>query len=225
MIKLADKILNIVNEEKEKRGLSATHAPIMPSLVVVDNELKILVLLTKCDDNIWDINENIKAEYWVLLDPNTLEIIEFNKTSDKDYIKDEGKKAIKDDAKEITEYSVRKTIEYKNYLVNDIINNSIPMQHKLAELLDNKIKVDDEYVDINTYIKANIEKEVNELVDKVIDEVVDFAVRSKYSTITYYYDELFNRTIEEYVNDNKIDKNKISAIGEILMNYYVGLLY
>ena len=110
-----------------------------------------------------------------------------------------------------------KKIEYKNYLKNDIINNSIPIQDKLAKLLDNKIKVDDEYVDLNSYI--------NEFIDKVLDDLVDFAVRGKYTTITYYYEELFDRIIEEYINNNTISEDKLDGINEILKNYYVGVLF
>ncbi|MGN0973339.1 MAG: hypothetical protein ACI4OT_01205 [Bacilli bacterium] len=225
MIKLTDKVLDIVNEEKTKRGLADTHAPLVPTLIRHNNDLKILVLLTKCDDNVWDINENIKADYWVLLNVKTFEIEEFNKTSEKDYIDKEIKKASKDDTKEIVEYSINKKIEYKNYLKNDIINNSIPIQDKLAKLLDNKIKVDDEYVDLNLYITANIENDVNEFIDKVLDDLVDLAVRSKYTTITYYYDELFNRIVEEYINNNNISEDKLEGINEILRNYYVGVLF
>ena len=92
-------------------------------------------------------------------------------------------------------------------------------------ILDNKIKVDDEYVDLNSYITANIEKEVNEFIDKVIDDLVDFAVRGKYTTITYYYEELFDRIIEEYINNNTISEDKLDGINEILKNYYVGVLF
>ena len=72
MIKLTDKVLDIVNKEKTKRGLAETHAPLVPTLIKHNNDLKILVLLTKCDDNVWDINENIKADYWVLLNVKTV---------------------------------------------------------------------------------------------------------------------------------------------------------
>ena len=56
--------------------------------------------------------------------------------------------------------------------------------------IDNKykIKIDGEYVSLNTYIKANVEEKVNEVVDNVIERVVDFAVISMYSTLTYYYE-------------------------------------
>ena len=46
MIKLTDKILNIVNEEKKIKGLN-NYAPLLPSIIRKDDDLKILVLLTK----------------------------------------------------------------------------------------------------------------------------------------------------------------------------------
>ena len=53
----------------------------------------------------------------------------------------------------------------------------------------------------------------------------DLITRTKYSVITYYYDELFNRTVDGYLNDKKISEEKIDAIIEILKNYYVGVLF
>ena len=73
MIKLTDKILNIVNEEKKIKGLN-NYAPLLPSIIRKDDDLKILVLLTKDEDNVWDIKENIKADYWVVLNIKTLKM-------------------------------------------------------------------------------------------------------------------------------------------------------
>ena len=92
-------------------------------------------------------------------------------------------------------------------------------------MLDNKIKVDGEYVSLDNYINATIEEEVNEVVDNAIEKIVDLAVRSKYSTLTYYYEELFNRTIDIFNEDNIINDDMIDAINEILKNYYVGVIF
>ena len=197
MIKLTDEVLNIVNEKKVNMGLAETHIPLVPKLTKIGDELRIIVLLTKVEDDVFNINENIIADYWVLLDPKTLKILEFNKTIEKDYRDTITIKATNDDAKEIVEYSIKKRIQYKDYLINDILNNCLTFQKKLSNLLDNKIKVDGEYVSLDSYIRANIEEEVNEVVDNAIEKVVDLAVRSKYSTLTYYYEELFNRIINE----------------------------
>lgn len=225
MIKLTDEVLNIVNEKKVNMGLAETHIPLVPKLTKIGDELRIIVLLTKVEDDVFNINENIIADYWVLLDPKTLKILEFNKTIEKDCRDTITIKATNDDAKEIVEYSIKKRIQYKDYLINDILNNCLTFQKKLSNLLDNKIKVDGEYVSLDSYIRANIEEEVNEVVDNAIEKVVDLAVRSKYSTLTYYYEELFNRTIDIFNEDNIINDDMINAINEILKNYYVGVIF
>ena len=74
MIKLTDKILNIVNDAKKVKGLN-NYAHLLPSIIRKDDDLKILVLLTKDEDNVWDIKENIKADYWVVLNIKTLKIM------------------------------------------------------------------------------------------------------------------------------------------------------
>lgn len=225
MVKLTDEVLNIVNEKKVNMGLAETHIPLVPKLTKMGDELRIMVLLTKIEDDVWNIDENIIADYWVLLDPKTLKILEFNKTIEKDYRDTITIKATNDDAKEIVDYSIKKRIQYKDYLINDILNNCLTFQKKLSNLLDNKIKVDGEYVSLDSYIRANIEEEVNEVVDNAIEKVVDLAVRSKYSTLTYYYEELFNRTIDIFNEDNIINDDMINAINEILKNYYVGVIF
>lgn len=224
MIKLTDKIINIVNNEKKKKGLENTHAPLLPFFKVNNNELKIIVLLTKDNDNIWDNNEKIKAEYWIVLNPNSLEVEEFNKTTDKDYnsFSSNEKEAISE--KEIIKFSIEKKLQYKNYIKKDILSTSLPIQEKLSNLLDNKIKVDGEYVDIDSYIVSNIEYEIDKLMDEVVDKLVDCAVSSKYSTITYYYEELFNRVINEFKEEDQISTDKIDAIINIIKNYYVGAI-
>lgn len=224
MIKLTDKILNIVNEEKKKKGLD-NYAPLLPSIIRKDDDLKILVLLTKDEDNVWDIKENIKADYWVILNVKTLKIEEFNKTSNKNYLTKDFIKADMDDAKEITRYMIDKKIEYKKYFVTDLIKESMPGQEKYSKLIDDKIKVDDKYVNISDYIKSDLEKEALSLIEDITDKMSDLITRAKYSTIPYYYDELFSRTIDEYLNHNKISEEKIDAIIEILKNYYVGVLF
>lgn len=225
MVKLTDEVLNIVNEKKVNMGLAETHIPLVPKLTKIGDELRIIVLLTKVEDDVFNINENIIADYWVLLDPKTLKILEFNKTIEKDYRDTITIKATNDDAKEIVEYSIKKRIQYKDYLINDILNNCLTFQKKLSNLLDNKIKVDGEYVSLDSYIRANIEEEVNEVVDNAIEKVVDLAVRSKYSTLTYYYEELFNRTIDIFNEDKIINDDMIDAINVILKNYYVGVIF
>ena len=215
-----DDYLEIVNIEKVKRGL-AEYTPLYPMLRKVDNKLYIGVLLTKNNADVWDKDSNIKPEYWVLIDPNNNEIIEFNETKEKDFVV--GKlipKYIENKQKEISKYAVEKTMQYKEYLMNDIKNDELPIQKKLSTILNNEITIDGKKVNINDYLIANIEKDI---VTKV-KELVDLLVASKYNSITFYYDALFNDIITKYKNDNKIDKEQIALCIEIMNNYYDGVI-
>lgn len=215
-----DNILDIVNSEKVKRGLD-NYAPCYPMLRVERDKLYIAVLLTNSHDNVWDANEEIKGEYWCLLDVDTLEILEFNKRDDKDYISGSLIDINKTNAqKELSIYEVKKIEEYTNYLLNDIKNDNLPIQKKLAGVVGNWIDIDGEKVNINDYIMANIEDDVREK----IKELVDIVIRSKYSNITLYYDILFNNIIEEYKNTNNINYDLIDSCIEIMNNYYGGIV-
>ena len=120
---------------------------------------------------------------------------------------------------------INKKIEYKEYFMDDLVKESMIKQEKYSKLIDDKIKVDDKYVNISDYIKADLEKEALSLIKDITDKMSELITRSKYSVITYYYDELFNRIVDEYLNDKKISEEKIDAIIEILKNYYVGVLF
>lgn len=115
---------------------------------------------------------------------------------------------------------MKKIEEYTNYLLNDIKNDNLPIQKKLAVVVGNWIDIDGEKVNINDYIMANIEDDVREK----IKELVDIVIRSKYSNITLYYDILFNNIVEEYKNTNNINYDLIDSCIEIMNNYYGGIV-
>ena len=124
------------------------------------------------------------------------------------------------DQKELSIYEMKKIEEYTNYLLNDIKNDNLPIQKKLAGVVGNWIDIDGEKVNINDYIMANIEDDVREK----IKELVDIVIRSKYSNITLYYDILFNNIVEEYKNTNNINYDLIDSCIEIMNNYYGGIV-
>lgn len=66
---------------------------------------------------------------------------------------------------------------------------------------------------------ANIEDELKEKVK----ELVDLLVQSKYSSITFYYNELYNQIITEYKDKGTINKDKINYCIEIMNNYYYAI--
>ena len=215
-----DKYLNVANEEKVKHGLK-DYAPLYPMLRVNNNKLYIGVMFTKPNDNVWDINEQIKPSYWILIDTKDLSIIEFNKTEEKDFVigtlipKD-----ITNKQKEISKYTVEKTLQYEKYLIEDIKNDGLPIQKKLATILNDEIDVDGNKVNINDYLISNLEEDIKEKVK----ELVEVLVCSKYGSLTFYYDNLFNQILNEYNNEKVIDKEKLRLCIEIMNNYYDGVI-
>lgn len=123
-----DKYLNIVNDEKLKRGLT-NYIPLYPMLRVENEKLYVCVMLTRENENVWSNEEQIKPEYWVLIDIYEDKILEFNKTDDKDFvIGNLVPKNTDNKQQEISKYTVKKTLQYKNYLIDDIRNEELPLQ-------------------------------------------------------------------------------------------------
>ena len=78
------------------------------------------------------------------------------------------------------------------------------------------MNVDGEEVSINDYIMANIEDDI-----KIkVKEFVDLVIQTKYFSITFYYNEIFNKIIKEYKETNIINKELINYCIEIMNNYY-----
>jgi hypothetical protein len=215
-----DKYLSIVNKEKVKRGLE-TYIPLYPMLRIIDNELYVATLITAENDNVWGTDGNVKAEYWALINPINDELIEFNKTSDKDFVIGSLiSKNTENKQKEISKYTVEKTLQYKNYLIEDIKKGQLPLQKKLSSILGNEMEIDGEVVNINDYLLSNLEEDIK----AKIKELVDILVYSKYGSITFYYDQLFTSIVNNYKKDKVIDKDKIKLCVEIMNNYYDGVI-
>lgn len=215
-----DKYLNIVNEEKLKRGLDR-YIPLYPMLRIENNRLYIGVLLTSEDDNVWDFSGQVKPEYWVLIDAASEKILTFNRTSDKDFVIGTMiPKNIDNKQKEISKYTIEKTLQYKNYLIEDIKNEQLPLQKKLSNILGNEFEINGDKININDYLLSNLEEDIK----SKIDDLVNVLIWSKYGSITFYYDNLFNQIIAEYRNNNIIDKDKMNLCIEIMNNYYDGVI-
>lgn len=215
-----DKYLNIVNAEKIKKGLT-TYIPLYPMLRVENGKLYVGVMLTEEKDNVWSKEEHIKSEYWVLIDINDDKILEFNKTEDKDFIiGDFIPKNTDNKEKELSKYTVKKTLQYREYLIEDIKNEELPLQRKLSSILGSEMEIDGEKVNINDYLLSNLEEDIK----SKIDDLVDILIQSKYGSITFYYDNLLNQIINFYKNKKIIDNEKIKLCIEIMNNYYDGVI-
>ena len=190
-------------------------------LRVENDNLYVSVMLTEEKNNVWSKEEHIKPEYWVLIDINSDKILEFNKTGDKDFVigalipKNTNNKQ-----QEISKYTVEKTLQYTNYLMEDIKNEELPLQKKLSSILGNEVEIDGEKVNINEYLLANMEEDIK----AKVKDLVDILIYSKYGSITFYYDQIFNDIINEYQKDKVIDKEKIKLCIEIMNNYYDGVI-
>lgn len=215
-----DKYLNIVNEEKVKKGL-ITYIPLYPMLRVENGKLYVGIMLTEEKDNVWSKEEHIKPEYWVLIDIDEDKIVEFNKTEDKDFvIGDLVPKNTDNKQQEISKYTVKKTLQYKNYLINDIKNEELPLQKKLSNILGSEMEIDGEKVNINDYLLSNLEEDIK----SKINDLVNILIQSKYGSFTFYYDKLFTNIVNRFKKDNIIDNEKIKLCIEIMNNYYDGVI-
>ena len=167
-----DKYLDIANEEKKNRGLN-NYIPLYPMLRVDSNSLYVVVMLTEENDNVWGIEGNVKPEYWMLIDINSDKIIEFNKTTDKDFvIGNPITKNTLNKQKEISKYSVEKTLQYKKYLIEDIKNEQLPLQKILSSILGNDMEIDGEKVNINDYLLSNLEEDIKNKINDLVDILI-----------------------------------------------------
>lgn len=215
-----DFYLDIVNQEKIKKGLK-NYVPLYPMFRVKSNKLYIAVLLTYEKENVWDKNEKVKPEYWVLLDTKDHKILEFNKTSDCDFVV--GKLLLKSKEnyqKEISKYTVQKTLQYQNYLLEDILKEELPIQKQLTAIFGSKFEIDNEKIDLNEYIYSTMEEEIK----RKVKELVNTLILSKYSSLTFYYNFLFLQIIKEYQNNLCIDREKIKWCNKIMNYYYEGVI-
>lgn len=215
-----NKYLDIVNEEKIKRGLE-NYIPLYPMLRIYDNKLFVCVALTEENDNVWELSGNVKPEYWILIDAQNDSIIEFNKTEDKDFVVGNLiPKNISNKQKEISKYTVEKTLQYKNYLIEDIKNEKLPLQKRLSTILGDETEINGEIVNINDYLLSNLEEDIK----TKINDLIDILIHSKYGSITFYYDNLFNQIVSNYKNNKTIDTDKMKLCIEIMNDYYDGVI-
>ena len=215
-----DKYLDITNKEKINQGLDS-YIPLYPMLRVENDKLYVAVMITDENDNVWDKDSKIKAEYWTLIDIDSDKILQFNDTKQKDFvIGNLVEKSYDNKQQEISKYTVKKTLEYKNMLLNDIKHQELPLQKKLSTLLNNEISINGEKIKIEDYLISNLEEDI-----KIkIDELVNLLVQSQYGSLTFYYDNIFSQIIEEYKTKKIIDKDKIKLCIEIMNNYYDGVI-
>lgn len=212
--------LNMINEKNKELGLT-NYIPLYPMLRVEKEKLYIGLMTVNEKANVWDMKESIKPEYWALIDIDNNEILEFNKTEEKDFvIGNLISKNTNNKEQEISKYIVKKTLQYKNYLIEDIKNEELPLQKKLSTVLGKNFEIEGEKVNINDYLISNSE----EIIKMRINDLVDVLVQTKYASITFYYDQLFSDIVNNYKQNKIIDIEKIKLCAEVMNNYYDGVI-
>ena len=212
--------LNMINEKNKELGLT-NYIPLYPMLRVEKEKLYIGLMTVNEKANVWDMKESIKPEYWALIDIDNNEILEFNKTEEKDFvIGNLISKNTNNKEQEISKYIVKKTLQYKNYLIEDIKNEELPLQKKLSTVLGKNFEIEGEKVNINDYLISNSE----EIIKMRINDLVDVLVQTKYGSITFYYDQLFSDIVNNYKQNKIIDIEKIKLCAEVMNNYYDGVI-
>lgn len=215
-----DKYLNLANNLKKEKGMD-NGIPLYPMFRKENNKLYVGILLSEESDKVWGKNDNTIIKHWILIDIISDKILEFNNVEDKHYINGEIiPKTNEENQKEISKYKVKKILEYKDYLIEDIKKEKIPFQNKLLNILGDKINIDGEDVNIEEYLISTLEEEIN----NKINELVDLLVISKFGSFTAYYDILFKNIIDEYRLNNNIDDNKLNLCIEIMDEYYKGIV-
>lgn len=218
--KLCDQVLSVVNEELKKRKMDH-YIPLFPMLRNEENCLYFSVMIVKDDDSIWKRENKTMPFYWVLLDIENLNIIEFNDVHEKSFqLNTAFTPELTDLQSELSKYEVSKIIQYKTYLMNDIKNDEIPLQRELLKALNNKIVIDGEEVDAKDYMMANIEEEVS----KKIEELIHTIMGQKYGSISYFYGCLLENIITEYKSTKHINTENIEVAINVMNHYYEGIV-
>ena len=219
MIKNVDKYLEIANKIKKENGLNDDYCAMISMLKKTDDELYVVVPFVKSDEKVWSKENEIIPEYWALINPIKMELIEFNKTSEKSFNDKEIIKNHSDDSfnKEVSKYIVQTKLKYKEYIKNDIKNNGLlTYQNDVSKLVSN---INDEKVSFNDYFYASFEDDINEQIDKLVDLVASV----KYNLLTNYYDVLFTDIVNEYISNKKIDNEKLNLACDMMNTYYPGV--
>lgn len=82
------------------------------------------------------------------------------------------------------------------------------------------MEIDGERVNINDYLLSNLEEDIK----SKVNELVNVLIWSKYGSITFYYDNLFNQILNEYKDKKIVNNDKIKLCIEIMNNYYDGVI-
>ena len=221
-IKFSDKITNKIYEIMKDKNIE-NGVTLFPMLRKENNKLLLGSLIEINDEELFNKDKVVRPKYWVILDINNYSLIELNKTEEKDYMDSnlipldkEFDDTFKKEKKNLEKYSISKTIQYRQYLMDDIKIEITTTQNNILNNINNTLIVDDKEVNATDYLIANVEEEINEQVK----ELVNLITNNKYSAIIYYYQSLIEEILNEYKNTNNINIDKMKLAAQILESYY-----
>ena len=200
---------DLAREEAKKHGVDKC-STLKPMFKVQDNKLYVVV-------GICDGFGKIKPEYWALFDIITDQMVEFTKTTEKDFVIENGaEKQVLLPMKEELKCIAEKTLQYKEYFREDFKNFHTPIQQKVINVLGNEVTVDGEIININDYIFANTEEKI----DDKLNELVRMVMCRKKELMDFYFDFLGTQIINEYKLYKSFDLKKLKLYAEILNTNY-----
>ena len=218
-IESCDKFVASVNKIMKEKNIDGIC--LFPMLRKVGDKLLLGTLI----DDLGDLaNDKItRSKYWVLLDMKDYSLIEFNKTSENDYmdteiipLDKEFNDVFKEGIKTTQKFALEKEAQYKEYLMNDIKEEILNMHQDKLNMIDNKLIVDNNVISAEDYLISNAFEEINKQVEQLIETITNI----RYSSVIYYYQSLIEEIIAEYLDENTINEEKLTLASKILDSYY-----
>mgnify|MGYP003308685234 CR=1 FL=1 len=220
-IKFCGEVTSKISKIMDEKGIEGV--TLFPMLRKEGNKLLLGSLIEENNEDLFNRNKVVRPKYWIILDNENYNLVELNKTEEKDYmdtniipLDKEYDDTFREESKEIDKFTIDKKIQYKKYLMKDIENEISGTRNKILNAINNTLIVDNEKANATDYLIANVEEEI----ENKTKEIVEFIVMNKYSAIIYYYQTLIEEILTEYKNTNNINIDKMKLASTILDTYY-----
>ena len=221
-IKFCDEVTIRAVEQIKNKHLGDV-CVLFPMLRKENDKLLLGTLVEINDEDQLKRLKKTRPKYWMILDNENYEMLEFNETSKKDYmdpsiipLDKEYDDTFAKEEKELIKYELDKRAQYTNYLLKDVKDEVINAESNILDAINHTLIVDDKEVCAEDYLIANIEEEIK----KEIEELIKLVVNNKYSAIIYYYQTLIEEILKEYKKTKNINIKKMKLASTILSKYY-----
>ena len=221
-IKFCDTITEAIVKQLEERNLS-NFVTLFPMLRKENDKLLLGTLVEINNNELIKKGCITRPRYWVIIDNDNYQIIELNKTEEKDYMDTSIiplDKEFEDNfvkvKKELGEYETAKRIEYQKYLTENIKTDILNGHNEILDAINNTLIINNSKVNAEEYLVSNIEEEIEEQVN----DLVSIIINQKYSAIIYYYQTIIEEILNEYKDTGIINLEKMKLAATILDKYY-----